>query len=252
MDYKLLLDTAVLAGKIMLENGAEIYRVEDTIYHILKKSELKVAQAYVVSTGIMVTLDDPAIDSLTVIRRIRERRTNLNFIDKVNSISRNFCADKITLKEAFHDLKHMEPNYYNNWLQILATAVCTGSFSVLFGGGWEEAGVAFVVGILVALVTLGGRRINLNGFLTNAVCSVVIAWGTILFSNIPGVEININPVIIGSIMPLVPGAAITNAVRDMLQGDFNASGAKILEAFVIAAAIAAGVGLGFFMTGGLR
>ena len=28
MDYKLLIDTAALAGMIMLENGAEIYRVE--------------------------------------------------------------------------------------------------------------------------------------------------------------------------------------------------------------------------------
>ncbi|HEY9575783.1 MAG TPA: threonine/serine exporter family protein, partial [Lachnospiraceae bacterium] len=73
MDYKLLLDTAVAAGVLMLENGAEIYRVEDTIAHILRKSGLKIAQSYVVPTGIMVTLDDPAIDSLTVIRRVKER-----------------------------------------------------------------------------------------------------------------------------------------------------------------------------------
>lgn len=63
--------------------------------------------------------------------------------------------------------------------------------------------------------TLGGRRINLNGFLTNAVCSVVIAWGTILFSNIPGVEININSVIIGSIMPLVPRLPLRMQFRDI-------------------------------------
>ena len=36
MDYKLLIDTAALAGTVMLENGAEIYRVEETINYILK------------------------------------------------------------------------------------------------------------------------------------------------------------------------------------------------------------------------
>ena len=41
MDYKLLLDTAVFAGEILMKNGAETYRVEDTMYRILKKSNLK-------------------------------------------------------------------------------------------------------------------------------------------------------------------------------------------------------------------
>ena len=41
MDYKLLIDTAALAGMIMLENGAEIYRVEETIDYMLKTSGLR-------------------------------------------------------------------------------------------------------------------------------------------------------------------------------------------------------------------
>ena len=36
---KLLMDTAVLAGEIMLQSGAETYRVEDTMCHILKTSK---------------------------------------------------------------------------------------------------------------------------------------------------------------------------------------------------------------------
>ena len=70
MDYKLLIDTAALAGMIMLENGAEIYRVEETIDYMLKTSGLKTTQAFVVSTGFMISLDDPSIDALTVVRRV--------------------------------------------------------------------------------------------------------------------------------------------------------------------------------------
>ena len=77
-DYKLYLDTATLAGKLMLQNGAEIYRVEDTIQRMLTVSGLKTAEAYVTATGIMVTLDDPKEDSMTVIKRIPSRGTDLN------------------------------------------------------------------------------------------------------------------------------------------------------------------------------
>ena len=78
MDYKLLIDTAALAGMIMLENGAEIYRVEETIDYMLKTSGLKTTQAFVVSTGFMISLDDPSIDALTVVRRVDRGATNLN------------------------------------------------------------------------------------------------------------------------------------------------------------------------------
>ena len=76
IDYKLIIDTAALAGMIMLENGAEIYRVEETINYILKTSGLKTTQSFVVSTGLMISLDDPAIDALTVIRRVRKGAVN--------------------------------------------------------------------------------------------------------------------------------------------------------------------------------
>lgn len=73
MDYKLLLDTAVMAGELMLANGAETYRVEDTMHRMLSLSGLKTAEAFVMVTGFLVTLDDPSIQSMTVTRRIQSR-----------------------------------------------------------------------------------------------------------------------------------------------------------------------------------
>ena len=60
---------------------------------------------------------------------------------------------------------------------------------------------------------------------------------------------NTFPAFFAAIMPIVPGAAITTAVRDTMQGDYVAGGAKALEAFVSAAAIAAGVSFGMILTG---
>ena len=105
-DYKLLVDTAVMAGQLMLASGAEVYRVEDTVERILAVSGLKTRQAYVTSTGFIVTLDDPSMDSMTVVRRIPSRDTNLNRIMLVNDISREFCDGRIDLETAFRRLKH--------------------------------------------------------------------------------------------------------------------------------------------------
>ena len=95
MDYKLLLDTAVMAGELMLANGAETYRVEDTMHRMLSLSGLKTAEAFVMVTGFLVTLDDPSIQSMTVARRIQSRETNLRIIDEINAISRSFCSGEI-------------------------------------------------------------------------------------------------------------------------------------------------------------
>ena len=119
MDYKLLIDTAALAGTVMLENGAEIYRVEETINYILKVSGLKTTQAFVISTGFMISLDDPDIDALTVVRRVNKSTTNLNMIASVNDISRKFYKGEITLEEAFYQIKHLKRNVYPWWLKYM-------------------------------------------------------------------------------------------------------------------------------------
>jgi uncharacterized membrane protein YjjP (DUF1212 family) len=83
--------------------------------------------------------------------------------------------------------------------------------------------------------------------------SFVLAFITMIFAKyIP--EVNRNLIIIGSIMPLVPGVPITNAIRDTLQGDYNSGTARAVEAFVISLGIAVGVGLGigfFNFVGGM-
>ena len=82
---KKLMDTAILAGQIMLECNAESYRVEETMNYILSTSNFETCEAFAMATGIFATLDDDCIDSITEIRRVPNRDTNLNRIYKVNA-----------------------------------------------------------------------------------------------------------------------------------------------------------------------
>lgn len=244
MDYKLLFDTAVFAGELLMKNGAETYRVEDTMYRILKKSNLRTVQVLVMMTGFVATLDDPSMDSLTVVRRISSRGTDLEMIDKVNVISREFCGDQISLEEAFHRMKALWKGTHENRKNLAAMAALTGGFAVMFGGSAADVAVAAATGFLTAAVLFCCRKVQLHMFLENMLCSVFLAIVVgAAVTILPG-EFSRDLIIVSAIMPLVPGAAITNAVFDALHGDYLSGVARAAEAFVIAAAVALGIGIG--------
>ncbi len=244
MDYKLLFDTAVFAGELLMKNGAETYRVEDTMYRILKKSNLKTVQVLVMMTGFVATLDDPSMDSLTVVRRINSRGTDLELIDKVNVISREFCSDQIPLEVAFARMKALWREPHESKRNLAAMAALTGGFAVMFGGSAADVAVAAATGFLTAAVLFYCRKIHLHMFLENMLCSVFLAIVVgLAVTFLPG-EYSRDLIIISAIMPLVPGAAITNAVFDTLHGDYLSGLARAAEAFVIAAAVALGIGIG--------
>ncbi len=244
MDYKLLLDTAVMAGELMLENGAETYRVEDTMHRILSLSDLKIAEVFVTMTGFVATLDDPSIDSMTVVRRISSRSTNLDIIHRVNTISREFCTGNISLKDAFHEIRDIKRTPSKPRAFLFSTTVITASFTLTFGGGFWEIVVSAMAGFLMALCLYLCRRCRMQNFLSMLLSAAVLSASASLGARLLPVPGTLDNIVIGAIMPLVPGVAITNAVFDTLNGDYLSGIARTLEAFVIAAAVAIGIGLG--------
>ena len=89
MDDKSIANMAVLAGEIMLRSGAETYRVEDTIKHILDTAggdSNSGTEALVMLTGIIVTIERPGQEAITVMRRVHERGTNMHRIVEVNEV----------------------------------------------------------------------------------------------------------------------------------------------------------------------
>jgi uncharacterized membrane protein YjjP (DUF1212 family) len=95
MDYRLLIDSAVLAGEIMLRNGSETYLVEETINKILKTQKMKHIETVVMVTMIIATISNPDRDPITVIRRIERRQTNLNKIYLVQDVVKNIVMEKL-------------------------------------------------------------------------------------------------------------------------------------------------------------
>ena len=252
IDYKLLANTAMLAGEIMLCSGAETYRVEDTMYHILKTSNIESTQVIAMMTGLVVTLNDPGFEQpVTMMRRVSERSTNVSNIVKVNDISRRYCEGKISLEEAYEELKHAKGKQYNRLLYNLATIGIAVGFVMMFGGSLHDIIAAAVVGAVLAGVMTIGKIAKLSSVLVHVLSGLGIAMLTVVIQRVLFADLSVNIVIASSIMPIVPGVAITNAIRDTIQGDYLSGCARILEAFLVAMAIAVGAGLGLLIVGGV-
>jgi uncharacterized membrane protein YjjP (DUF1212 family) len=244
MNYQALFKTAMLAGEIMAQSGAETFRVEDTMIRIMKAAGLSSVEVYATTTGIVATLSDPSMEPITGVKRIANRSNNLSRINDVNQISRNICDGIISVEEAYEKLEDIRNSKtYNGWIIAIATMISMGGFVGIFGGSFMDCFLAGINGIFIVIIgKLADNRVG-SAFIMDMAKSFVLAVITMAFAKYIG-GIDRNLIIIGSIMPMVPGVPITNAIRDTLQGDYNSGTARAVEAFVISLGIAVGVGLG--------
>lgn len=238
-----IMEVCLLAGKVMLQSGAETYRVEDTMNRIARAYAIFEAHSYVTPTGIFLSIQGESREAeQTKFLRISERLIDLNKIVLVNDISRKISKGDLSLGEAslsLHDVEKAKP-LYSTRLQLLAAAVASGFFSMMYGGSWLDFGSAFIAGGVGYLIYLNASKMAKVKFFAEVLASFII--GTIAyFLYHLGWGPHIDKVIIGSVMPLVPGVLITNAVRDLMAGDLVSGLARGAEAFFTALAVGTGV-----------
>lgn len=234
-----MIECCLLAGKLMIESGAETYRVEDTMARMASTRYMANVNSYVTPTGIMFSAGS---DNRTRVIRISSRTTDLEKIALVNAVSRRLSAGDLTLEEAYEELKIIsKTNYmFPIFLQILAAAVASPCFLLLYGGEWKDAPYASIAGGAgLALLILIHEQTKVK-FFSEFIASVLI--GIIALNSVNlGFGQDLDLIIIGAVMPLVPGLLITNAVRDLMAGNFVSGLSKGAEAFLTAFAIGAGI-----------
>ncbi len=235
-----IMKVCLLAGKIMLQSGAETYRVEDTMIRIAASYGVNNSHSYMTPTGIIFSVEEP--QHITRLIRISDRTTDLNKIDLVNTISRRISMGELTISEAQQALREVErarPNY-PMWLLILLSAVASGCFLIMFKGIWKDflpaalaGGLGFSCFVYIQRVIPVRFFAEFSGAMTIGLAAV---W---MVKNGYGQQIDI--IIISSVMPLVPGLVITNAIRDLMAGHLISGLSKGAEAFITSFAIGAGI-----------
>lgn len=241
MNLDKLIYVSTYAGKILLENGAEIYRVEDTISRICIAYGVNSCDVFATPTGIMVSIYHNN-NSISLVKRITKRTVNLNKVHKINALSRKIKVNKITLDNFYSMITTIDnEKSYSLLLVTLFSALSAGSFSIIFGGQLYDFLSAFFIGILITLTSNLFKKLSINDFFKNFICSALVAMVALVIQYLK-IPIKFDSTVIASIMLLVPGLAITNAVRDLIAGDILAGITKGCEAILVAISIASGIG----------
>lgn len=237
-----LLHVATYAGKIMLESGGETYRAEDIILRICAIYGAEEAESFVTTTGIMVSICKDG-KTYSLIRRVSSRTIDLNKIDEVNNLSRSIQSTPLSLKVLNDKLTLIDKvsNRYSDFTTIITSAIGAFCFVLLSKGGIKDAIAAFFVGLLIKFYGLKFTSTSTNPFFINSISAGLATIFSIIFYEFNFIH-NVDKTIIGSIMLLVPGLAITNAIRDTIHGDLLAGLTRATEAFLIAISIAVGTG----------
>ncbi|TBL68606.1 threonine/serine exporter family protein [Paenibacillus thalictri] len=240
-------ELCLLAGKMMLENGAETYRVEDTMTRIADALGVPNTHSFVTPTGIIFSMEGTAFATQLV--RITERSTDLRKVTIVNDVSRKITGGQLSAEAAFKLLKMTETETlsYPFPLRFLAAAVASGCFLIMFRGSWHDFLPATVSGGIGYYVLARVQSLISIKFFAEGLAALVIGLCSCFFIA-SGIGSDLDKIIIGSVMPLVPGLLITNAVRDLMAGHFVSGVSKGAEALFTAFAIGAGVAfvLAFF------
>lgn len=241
MHTLLLLNTVTLIGEMLMVYGAEIYRVEQTIERISRAYGAKEIDVFAIPSSIVVTISTDGENFHTKTKRIHSRSTDLDKIHRLNALSRKACQEQLSLEALRSEAISIKNTvtYTAPW-QYLAYAVASFSFTMFFGGELIDGVVSLGIGCLVRFASGWLNRLGSNPFFTNAICSGAIS--AVAFGSVwVGFAINMDKIIMGCLMMLVPGIAITNSMRDIINGDLISGSLKLVEAFIVATAIAVGV-----------
>ncbi len=222
--------TAINIGSRMIENGAEINRVEDTVTRILESAGIKEINVFCISSMIIISTENKVET-----KRIRKNDLNLYEIDSLNSLSRAICSNKKYEKK---------DNAYPKIFKLLSIMLATGSFCIFFGGNLTDAIFSGIIGIIISY-----KKSIITGAFAHTFCDSAIAG---ILSYIPSFFINTShpdKIMIGTIMLLIPGLTIGNAMRDIMNSDIISGVIELVDAVFTALAIALGFSVAVFIFG---
>ena len=228
-----------MAGTLIMENGGETYRVEETVTRIGRAFGLAEVESFAVPSGLFISyrMADGSVE--TAVKRVHRGDVNLTRVNRVNSISRRVEREGMTPAQTLAELEEVAGSGLRAALLPLGAGICAAGFTWMFEGNAE----AFLISFLVsALVYLGMRLFERAGM--DAMGSVVLgSFVTVLAPRLLGLAIaglQTEAIIGGALMPMLPGLTMTTAVQDLMRGDMISGLSHGAKALLTAALVAGG------------
>ncbi len=240
MDHNALLDMATDLGYELAMAGAETFRVEESISRCLAAYGVQ-SEVFAIPNYLVVSIITDDGQPITRMRRIGHHGNDLDAVEKYSGLSRALCNRKPDPREAKDWLDHVRQHLhvYSIPMLYLGNFLGAAGFALFFGGNGIDALCSGLCGMLIGFVNgfLDSRKANqFFRTIASAFLMAMVAYAM----GAAGITKNPDAVTIGALMILVPGLLFTNAMRDIIYGDTNSGINRIVQVFLVAAAIVLG------------
>lgn len=238
-----LMNVTTMMGMLLLENGAEVYRAEDTMQRICKSQDGIIDVDVLATPGWLFVSYRIDGEPLTKMRRVKSTTINLSKITRLNALSRQITAREITIEQAQERIlqiareKEVDP-----WITDFGGIVGALAFTYFIGASFIDGICASIATTLMLILLRYLDRFHLSFFIST-LAGAFISTAAVLVLYLAGIVTNFDQAIVGSILILFPGVGITNSMRDALSGDFLSGLTHGMKAIATALGIAIGVGM---------
>ncbi len=265
------LELVTCIGEVLLKNGGEIFRVQQTMQLVAKAYGIPGFQVYVLANGLFVSMQEEGrtitrpVESgdaagqehlfgqehlasqarlASQVRYVPLSSVHLGRVAAVNNLSREIVAQKYTVEEASRKIEQIDKlPFTSNAVQTLMSGLGAGAFCILFGGSLLDSAAAFLSGLVLWIFVLFLTARGANKIMVNILASALVTAMGVLFFHLFSFGDSMDMIVIGSIVPLLPGVPLTNSIRDYLNGDYLSGTIRMIDAVLVACCIALGVGI---------
>ncbi len=244
-----ILGKALDIGENILRCGGEPHRIEDTVTRICTAYGVTCTDVFALPSLVMAGIKLPDGTVSSQVRRVYRTANNMYRLDILNNLSRDVCSGIISLEDIDSVIdKAMNSRPFNRYIVLLGGILAAGGFSVFFGGTLMDGLAASIAGFVVSALNLHKLKFGNQMLYTVAVSFVGALTGLIVYSL--GIGNNIDMIMIGTIMLVIPGLSFGNAVRDLLFGDTVSGLIQFVQAIMVAVMVAFGFIVAIKMFGG--
>lgn len=244
------LKLAMTVGVRILESGGEISRVEDSLNRMGIAYGAQKVEVFALTSTIIVTMTMPDGKEFTRTRRIKSTGTDFTMLEAMNKLSRDYCTKGLTTDQLEEELNLLLSRIaYPEWTSYVGGMLAAGSFAVFFGGDIYDGLVGAIASLVVIFLQNRSSVFTENKVIFNLICSLAAGSFICLFCR-RFATLSIDCVMIGVIMLMIPGIAMTNSIRDIIMGDTIAGTMRFLETLMWSASLAVGIMLSLSVFGG--
>ncbi|MFI3163688.1 MAG: threonine/serine exporter family protein [Bacillota bacterium] len=241
MTDKEIITAATDIGYLLLKHGAEVYRAEQSVIYICNSFGITDVDVFAIPSSLVATIsrDD---EFITKTRRILNPSIDLDKVKLLNDLSREICTGEIEFCDIQKRIEQIKATAsHGTMMTILAFAMVSASFTIIFGGGLLNGAISFGIGVILQIISQIFDSNQANMFLKITICAFLASLIAVLLERAFPSVVKSTEIIAGSLMLLVPGLALVNCMRDFMARDYMSGVVKFSEAMMVALASALGV-----------